>query len=108
MENLLPYLQGLNSVCITALVAWMLWWKRNLHEEIVKPDVLLINKDILRINARITKLESKCEQLTVSVDQKLDELKEQNTVIVGDVSRIAGKVDMLVDMVCQDDRKRNA
>lgn len=99
MESVLPYLETLSLAGVAALGAWFIWWKRTIKEEIVEPEVLLINKDLIRIYARITKLETRCDKMDSLVDKKLDDLNAKVTDIIGNLSEVNGQLKILTSVV---------
>lgn len=97
MKDILPYLQSASIATVTAFFFWFLWWKTKLHDELVKPDLLLLNKDIERMNARIVKLESKTDLLSSSFDEKVSEIKEEITEIKEMLANLNGKVEIFLE-----------
>lgn len=96
-KDLLPYIQGLTFAGASVFVAYFLWWKTKLHDELVKPDLLLLNKDIECMNARIVKLESKTDLLSSSFDEKVSEIKEEITEIKEMLANLNGKVEIFLE-----------
>lgn len=97
MKDILPYLQSASIATVTAFLFWFLWWKRQLHQELVEPDIKLINKDIERMNARIVKLENKTEIISSSFDKQINEIKEELSEIKEMVANINGKLEIFFE-----------
>lgn len=97
MKDILPYLQSASIATVTAFFFWFLWWKRQLHQELVEPDIKLINKDIERMNARIIKLENRTDIISSSFDDKISEIKEELTEIKEMVANLNGKLEIFLE-----------
>ena len=97
MKDILPYLQSASIATVTAFLFWFLWLKKNLREELVKPELLLIDKEIERMKARIAKLESKTDLLSSSFDEKVSEIKDEITEIKEMLANINGKVEIFLE-----------
>lgn len=91
MTETFTYLDGITIVAILALFALFLWLKRSFREDVVKPDVMLLNKDIERLNARVTKLEHRADNLTESIGDRIYELKEEMSEIKEILAAIKGE-----------------
>lgn len=89
MNEMLTYV---TSGTLASYVIWFIWWKRQLHEEIVKPEVDLFKKDIDRINARIEKLEKKMESIPVSIDTKINRINEEISEIKQLLANLTGQL----------------
>lgn len=91
MTETFTYLDGITIVAILALFGLFLWLKRSFREDVVKPDVMLINKDIERLNARVTKLEHRADSFTESIGDRIYELKEEMSEIKEILAAIKGE-----------------
>lgn len=68
-----------------------------MHDELVKPDLLLLNKDIEHMNARIIKLENRTDIISSSFDDKISEIKEELTEIKEMVANLNGKLEIFLE-----------
>lgn len=93
MENMVTYLTG---GTVAASIVWFLWWKKQLKDELVMPEIALIDKDIERINARISKLEVKTDNLPQSIDQKINEINNEITEIKELLANLNGKLEIFL------------
>lgn len=79
---------------LAAYLGYFLWWKKQLHRELVEPDVKLIEKDVERINARLDKLEHKTENLPASIDSKINDITKEITEIKELLATLNGKFEV--------------
>lgn len=96
MEQALPYITGTTSIGLLVLWFWFYKWKRTLHDDIVVPDISLIKEQQKRQDARLDKLEKRCDDLNISLDEKIDMIVKQQIEITRELAVVSGKLELIV------------
>ena len=96
MEQALPYITGTTSIGLLALWLWFYKWKKTLHDDIVVPDIALIKEQQKRQDARLDKLEKRCDDLNISLDEKIDMIVKQQIEITRELAVVSGKLELIV------------
>jgi hypothetical protein len=96
MEQALPYITGTTSIGLLVLWFWFYKWKRTLHDDIVVPDIALIKEQQKRQDARLDKLEKRCDDLNISLDEKIDMIVKQQIEITRELAVVSGKLELIV------------
>lgn len=96
-KELLPYLQELTAVSTTVFLAYFLWWKSKLREELVDPEIDLLNKDIERVNARLAKIECRQDRQENLIDEKMSKINDKLTEIHELIANQNGKIEVMLE-----------
>ena len=75
---------------------WFYKWKKTLHDDIVVPDIALIKEQQIRQDARLDKLEKRCDDLNISLDEKIDMIVKQQIEITRELPVVSGKLELIV------------
>lgn len=81
---------------IVAALSYFIWWKRQLHDELVKPDVNAINQRIDFLETRATKLEDLYDRISDNLENKIDNMQATITALSKEVATLNGQLQMLI------------
>lgn len=81
---------------IVAALSYFIWWKRQLHDELVKPDVKAINQRIDFLETRATKLEDMYDRISYNLENKIDNMQATITSLSKEVATLNGQLQMLI------------
>lgn len=97
MENLLPYLQGLTFAGASVFVAYFLWWKTKLREELIDPAIQLLQKDIDSHSERLDKLEARQDKQENLLDEKMSKINDKLCEIQELIASQNGKMEVILE-----------
>ena len=76
-KDLLPYLQEITFAGASVFIAYFLWWKTKLREELIDPATQLLQKDIDRHSARLDKFEPRQDRQENLLDEKMSKINDK-------------------------------
>ena len=80
---------------IVAALSYFIWWKRQLHDELVKPDTKAINQRIDFLETRVEKTEELYDRIQDNLERKIDKLQEIVSSLAKEVAELAGQLKAL-------------
>lgn len=83
------------ATMIMSALAYFLWWKKQLHSEIVKPDVDKINSRIDFLESRTVKLEDLYDRISENIEKKIDSLQATVMALSKEVAQLNGQLQMM-------------
>lgn len=80
---------------IVAALSYFIWWKRQLHDELVKPDTKAINQRIDFLESRVEKTEELYDRIQDNLEHKIDRLQETVSGLAKEVAQLTGQLKAL-------------
>lgn len=80
---------------IVAALSYFIWWKRQLHDELVKPDAKAINQRIDFLESRVEKTEELYDRIQDNLEHKIDKLQETVSGLAKEVAQLTGQLKAL-------------
>ena len=96
-KDLLPYLQEITFAGSSIFVAYFLWWKTKLREELIYPATQLLQKDIDRHSARLDKLEARQDRQENLLDEKMSKINDKLSEIQELIASQNGKIEVILE-----------
>ena len=96
-KDLLPYLQEITFAGASIFVAYFLWWKTKLREELIYPATQLLQKDIDRHSARLDKLEARQDRQENLLDEKMSKINDKLSEIQELIASQNGKIEVILE-----------
>lgn len=80
---------------IVAALTYFIWWKKQLHNELVEPDVNNINQRIDFLESRVEKAEELYDRIQDNLEHKIDRLQETVSGLAKEVAELTGQLKAL-------------
>lgn len=81
---------------IIAALSYFVWWKKQLHKELVEPDIKSLNQRMDFLETRSEKLEELYDRIQDNLETKIDGLNTTIVALSKEVATLNGQLQMLI------------
>lgn len=110
MENINTILSSVSAISVISIVLWVFKIKQHLKQEIVDPDIKLINKEMTMLKESISKsiseikkdrdnLSEKIDRQFQTINNKLDKNSQETAKMLQENAKVQGMLSILLNQM---------